>query len=174
MSDEDREAASALGNLLYDRYPKAFVHPRLKGKGMSPLKIGIDKDIKAEFPDVPNRVIRLFLAGYTGSTHYRRRGTMVGTVRVDLAGNAVSVVNADHARNSERHLARITSRHKPRSDDCPATGKVCFDSVAEAAEYGRATLSRTGGDPAMAKGFRCEHCGRFHWANRLPPTNELR
>ena len=33
-----------LGDLLFERHPKTFIHPRLKGKGMRPLKIGIDKD----------------------------------------------------------------------------------------------------------------------------------
>lgn len=175
-TEQDRSDAKAFAAILYERFPKAFVHPRFKGKGMSPLKVGIDRDIKVAFPDVPNRVIKTFLSAYTGSEYYRRRGTMVGVARVDLLGNAVSVVNADHARNAKQHLDRLSSRNHVTGEqrDCPATGKIGYDSAAEAAVYGRAAISRTGGDLAMAKGFRCEHCGRFHWGNRLPPTEKLR
>jgi hypothetical protein len=175
-TEQDRTDAKAFAALLYERFPKAFVHPRFKGKGMSPLKVGIDRDIKAAFPDVPNRIIKTFLSAYTGSETYRRRGTMVGASRVDLHGNSVSVINADHARNAQRHIERMSSKDRGPGEQgyCPVTGKVGYNSVAEAAGYGRAAISRTGGDLAMAKGFRCEHCGRFHWGNRLPPTEKLR
>ncbi|MCS4089574.1 ProQ/FinO family protein [Rhizobium sp. BK176] len=175
-TDQDRTDAKAFAAILYERFPEAFVHPRFRGKGMSPLKVGIDRDLKAVFPDVPNRVIKTFLSAYTGSETYRRRGTMVGAARVDLHGNAVSVVNADHARNARQQLGRLSARNEgsPEQGYCSATGKVGYDSVAEAAGYGRAAIFRTGGDLAMAKGYQCEDCGRFHWGNRLPPTEKLR
>jgi sRNA-binding protein len=176
LSNPLKEAANSLGDLLFERHPKAFIHPRFQGKGMRPLKVGIDKDIKAAYPDITKRVIALFLAHYTSSPFYRRCGTMVGTVRIDLAGDAVSVVNPDQARHSERHLTRIVeSQHRaPNTTGCVATGKLSFDSADQAATAGRAAITRTGGDPALAKGFRCKHCGKFHWGNRLPPTTGLR
>jgi sRNA-binding protein len=174
-TEQDRSDAKALAAVIYERFPKAFVHPRLKGKGMSPLKVGIDRDLKAEFPDVPNRVIKSFLSAYTGSEAYRRRGTMIGAARVDLLGNAVSVVNADHARNAQQHLEHLEPRSSSAGGQghCAVTGKVAYDSVSEAAGYGRAAISRLGGDLSLAKGFRCEHCGQFHWGNKLPPTEKL-
>lgn len=176
LSAEDQAAVIALGDLLFDRFPRAFVHPRLKGKGMRPLKVGIDKDIKAALPDVPKRVIKAFLNRYTGSLHYRRCGTMVGTWRVDLEGNAVAVISPDHARNSELHLKRMRAAREtqPSTEVCEATGKRLHPSPSDAAAEGRAAIARTGGQPSMAKGYRCEFCGSFHWANRLPPTEQLR
>lgn len=170
-----KKAAMELGDLLFQRHPKTFIHPRLKGKGMRPLKIGIDKDIKAAYPDVPKRIISLFLNWYVASHHYKRCGTMVGTVRVDLSGDAISVVIPEHARHSERHLARIADRDPHAANaKCPATGKIGFESAAEAASVGRETISRSGGDLGTAIGYRCRDCGKFHWGNRLPPTNGLR
>lgn len=164
-----------LGDLLFERHPKTFIHPRLKGKGMRPLKIGIDKDIKAAYPNASKRVISLFLTWYVGSHFYKRCGTMIGTVRVDLAGEGVAVVIPAHARHSERHLARIAECEPETANaKCPATGKIGFDSAAEAANVGRATISRAGGDLGMANGYRCRDCGKFHWGNLLPPINGVR
>lgn len=171
----DHEAALALGDRLYAAFPKAFVHPRLCGKGMRPLKVGIDKDIKSAFPEVPKRVIKAFLRFYTRSRFYMRCGTMVGTPRVDLDGNAVAVVIPGHARNSTRHLERIDkqkSRAKDApSDRCQKTGKITFNSLDEAAAVGRFTLARAGGDLANACGYRCGFCGHFHWGNLSPKGN---
>lgn len=162
-----RVNAYSLGDRLYEDYPRAFIHPNLKGKGMRPLKVGIDKDIKEAYPEVSNKVISAFLGHYTSSAYYRRCGTMVGNYRVDLKGDAVAIITPDHARHSELSLNRMTTANSEVDvgGQCSFSGKVIYAHLEEAAEAGRKVHKRTAQSHLVSRGYKCSHCGGHHWSN---------
>ena len=81
-----------------------------------PLKIGIDKDLIAAHPEVPERTIKILLEWHTGSRWYRENlREMVH--RYDLTGKKVGTVKpkplSEHEKKEQRRQ-RIEARAAAR------------------------------------------------------------
>lgn len=85
-----------------------FVIFRAAGTVKYPLKIGIDKDIRAA-PDLTTREVARALADYTRGPTYLC-GVIEGAVRYDLEGHPVEFVTAAHARHASGRLSGILAR----------------------------------------------------------------
>src|SRR5262249_40655010 len=91
---ERRQRVDALLAELCERFPLAF-RPERAPLPWPVLKIGIHRDI-LERMQVPRRLLNAALRHYTSFPSYRA-GLVGGAVRVDLAGEPVGEVAAEHA-----------------------------------------------------------------------------
>lgn len=99
-------------SFLQERYPKCFF---LQGKA-KPLKIGIFQDLASDLAAdssaselVSKRALRICLRHYTGSWRYLAC-VKEGASRVDLHGNDVEPVEAEHASHAQQQLLESKKR----------------------------------------------------------------
>jgi sRNA-binding protein len=165
-TEEQKAEANAFHLLLAERFPKAIVHPSMRFKGVRPLKVGIDKDIAAAFPDVPRAIQRVFLSFYVGNPLYTRACTMEGNARVDLDGEAVGRVRPEHVVTANRKReAYLASKGASAADDiCRRDGKIGYASAVEALQAARGVKVRKQDGWYEPHAYRCPECHRFHWA----------
>lgn len=121
------------------QFPNCFVP---KGAPKKPLKIGIEKDIRAvarqHFPMLSLRLIRGFLSDYlTGHNYHLACAT--GAQRVDLDGNIAGFVSESDATYHRDQIARIKAvtkkrrkRNKPRGAE--PIGKIAKRVLADLKE----------------------------------------
>ncbi|KFZ31854.1 hypothetical protein IDSA_03990 [Pseudidiomarina salinarum] len=92
---------------LAEKFPQSF---SLQGEPQ-PLKIGIFDDLAARLAEddkVSKTRLRTALRHYTNSWRYLR-AVKTGTPRIDLDGNAVGTVEAEHQQHAEETLAQSKS-----------------------------------------------------------------
>ena len=97
-------------DLLYKYFPKAFI----KEGNCRPLKIGIFDDLKAAVPSYEGLSIskvRAALRLYTTRLRYLYC-LKEGAARIDLEGNEVEVVSAEHAQFALDRFKEINSKRK--------------------------------------------------------------
>lgn len=99
----------ALLDEWYQRYSGAFFKGHTR-----PLKIGIHEELAAREP-WPEKLVRRALACYVNLPRYLK-AVREGAERIDLAGQAVGVVDAEAAEHARRKLDRLQSgqQNKPR------------------------------------------------------------
>lgn len=158
----------AMVDLVCNRYPKVFSHPALKGSGMVPLGLDIDRELHAAMPDADPTLIDRFLSFYRNGFWYYRCLTSAGAARVGLDGSPcgrVTVAEADKAQAHHDRLLKAWLR-RPPDDTCDRTGKTVYASGA-AALAAASRVRRSLGDRQETSVYRCGHCGRFHWGHHL-------
>lgn len=97
--------------LLYVHFPKAFI----KEGDCKPLKIGILEDLKPLVADIEGLSIskvRAAVRVYTTRLRYFY-SVREGAMRVDLNGNEVDAVNAEHAEYARTRFTEINSKRRP-------------------------------------------------------------
>ncbi len=97
-------------DLLYKYFPKAFI----KEGNCRPLKIGIFDDLKAavaEHEGLSISKVRAALRLYTTRLRYLF-SLKEGTARVDLNGNEVEIVTAEHAKFAKERFKEINDKRK--------------------------------------------------------------
>jgi sRNA-binding protein len=85
-SRRDKQNITVLREFLSIQFPIAF--PKTVEQ-RRPLKIGIDRDIAGEVPNIPPKILKMFLWSYTRNPAYTA-AVIVGIPRVDLQGNEVA------------------------------------------------------------------------------------
>ena len=95
---EAKVADIAIG-LLAERFPQCFAVDETR---RLPLKIGIREDIVA-YDVFPSRQLSLALRTYCGNPVYLQ-SIKVGAKRIDLDGNATSIVTADEEKIARERL----------------------------------------------------------------------
>jgi sRNA-binding protein len=88
---------------LTDRFSNCF---RPLGQPRLPLKIGIDKDVRAAAPDLDADDVSSAIRFYVRSTSYHQGSLVEGTARIDLDGNPCGAVDATQAKGSAALLLR--------------------------------------------------------------------
>jgi sRNA-binding protein len=159
---------SAMVDLVCQKFPKAFVHPRLQGRGMTPLSLSIDEEIKAAMPEADPCLLEKFLSFYFTRFWYYRCLTAAAAPRVRLDGSLdgrVSVAEADDAQAHHDRMLKTRTR-RPPSQTCEGTGKTVYASGG-AAMAAASRVRRNLGDKQETSVYRCSHCGRFHWGHYL-------
>lgn len=101
-----REIAAETRVLLVSRFPKCFMP---KGKAKLPLKIGIDKDLAEQCPDILAVHIRIAMRDYCGGPRYLRE-MVEGARRVALDGSDAGFVTKDAARAAVFMLDGVNKR----------------------------------------------------------------
>lgn len=102
----DERSAAATRELLALSFPKCFAG---KGAKKWPIKIGIDRDIKAALPDLSRKQIRRALADYcSGPTYLKAILTRCG--RVDLDGKYAGIVREHDVAFAQARLDRFKQR----------------------------------------------------------------
>ncbi len=97
-------------DLLYKYFPKAFI----KEGNCLPLKIGIFDDLKAAVPShegLSISKVRAALRLYTTRLRYLY-SLKEGAARIDLDGNEVEVVTAEHAKFAKDRFKEINDKRK--------------------------------------------------------------
>ncbi len=97
-------------DLLYKYFPKAFI----KEGNCLPLKIGIFDDLKAAVPShegLSISKVRAALRLYTTRLRYLY-SLKEGAARIDLEGNEVEVVTAEHAKFAKDRFKEINDKRK--------------------------------------------------------------
>lgn len=102
----DTGCTRATRELLALSFPNCFAG---KGEKKWPIKIGIDRDIKAALPDLSRKQIRRALKDYcSGPTYHRAILTRCG--RVDLKGNYAGIVRDHDVTFAQARLDHINRR----------------------------------------------------------------
>jgi sRNA-binding protein len=161
-----------LEKMLFANHPKAFVPFGGPEDAVYPLKVGIDKQITALYPEIDAAVLASFMKHYVSLPRYLRITGRPGMPRVDLYGNVDSVVSEYDAKNALRFLDRkIANRAKQKgtpvkakTEGCSFTGKIQYASAFEADQAMIRTRTRDGAKSSLTKGhsFKCA-CGFYHW-----------
>ena len=89
---------------LARNYPEVFPNPP-----SVPLKVGIDRDLRARHPEVSLRTLRIVLRRHVSSPEYLKL-LVAGAARIDLDGNPAGIVSADEAANAAERLRPLASR----------------------------------------------------------------
>ncbi len=111
-------------DLLYKYFPKAFI----KEGNCRPLKIGIFDDLKAAVPaheGLSISKVRAALRLYTTRLRYLY-SLKEGAARVDLEGNEVEVVTAEHSKFAKDRFKEINDKRKanrPAKANAPKSEK---------------------------------------------------
>ncbi|WP_327210621.1 ProQ/FINO family protein [Rhizobium leguminosarum] len=155
-------------DLVCQKFPKAFAHPRLQGRGMAPLSLSIGDDLKAAMPEADPRLIDRFLSFYVTRFWYYRCLTAAAAPRVRLDGSLVGRVTVAEADEAQAHHDRMlkTRKRRPPSETCEGSGKTIYASGG-AALAAASRVRRNLGDRQETSVYRCSHCGRFHWGHYL-------
>lgn len=107
--------------LLYVHFPKAFI----KDGNCKALKIGILDDLKqrvAEIDNLSTSKVRAAVRVYTSRLRYLY-AVREGAPRVDLDGNEVDVVNAEHATYARERFNEINAKRRPAKPKKQGFGK---------------------------------------------------
>ena len=97
--------------LLYKHFPKAFI----KEGDCKPLKVGILEDLKPRISDIEGlsvSKVRAAVRFYTSRLRYfyaMREGAM----RIDLDGNEIEPVSAEHAEYARTRFSEINAKRRP-------------------------------------------------------------
>ncbi|HYU10975.1 MAG TPA: ProQ/FINO family protein [Stellaceae bacterium] len=84
----------AIGTLLAERYPAVFLP--VGSAPHAPLKVGIDRDLRALHPEVALRTLSITLRRHTAEREYVAL-PVPGAVRVDLGGRPTGAVSENEA-----------------------------------------------------------------------------
>ncbi len=100
---------------LYDKFPKAF----LREGDAKPLKVGILDDLKKELPNIPGMTMsKLRAAVRMYCTRLRYLYNMrEGVMRIDLEGNEVEPVTAEHGQYAKERFEEINEERKKRKEE---------------------------------------------------------
>jgi len=98
-----RRLVKAFRQLLHERYPVAFPAPNMPPR--APLKIGIDRDLRARHPDLARKTIKVVLHRHVSQRSYQAL-LVAGAVRLDLDGNPAGAITAEEARHAAECLQR--------------------------------------------------------------------
>lgn len=167
------KAIIAFGDMLYETYPKAFIHPKFGSKNLRPLKVGIGKEIRALYPDVDERVIDGFFHSYVTAPRYLRVTSMMGNIRVGLDGEPAGVVNNLDSIQAEKFFKASGEQDNEPGDEtdavryCAGTGKVRYSSAFDAAQAGERMTKRVKMAALSFGSYQCEHCSDWHWGNKI-------
>lgn len=107
--------------LLYKHFPKAFI----KEGDCKPLKVGILEDLKPRISDIEGlsvSKVRAAVRFYTSRLRYfyaMREGAM----RIDLDGNEIEPVSAEHAEYARTRFSEINAKRRPAKAKRNAKGK---------------------------------------------------
>jgi ProP effector len=102
MNDDQKRVVGEVQQWLFRQFPKCF-----REDHALPLKVGILKDIFDKLPDdksISRLQIRRALKFYTNHPAYQR-ALVYKTERVNLEGNVVGAVEAEHKTVAEKVLA---------------------------------------------------------------------
>lgn len=165
------EKMKEVEEILCRDHPKAFVPFQGDADKVYPLKVGIDKDIVLQHPEIDLAVLKSFLKHYVSMPRYLKICGRPGMPRVDLDGDVTDVIS-EFAAKKARNFLEVTNRHRPKvktvpvsnvMKPCSVTGKVKYTSAFEANQAMARTLQRSGFTDVFASGsFKCT-CGFFHW-----------
>jgi len=103
---ENRDGASTR-ELLAISFPKCFAG---KGEQKWPIKIGIDRDIKAAMPELSRNQIRRALGDYCGGPTYHR-AILTKCGRVDLQGKYAGIVREHDVTFAQARLDQINRKN---------------------------------------------------------------
>jgi ProP effector len=95
-------------DLLVTRYPKCFYRKSYERK---PLKIGIRQDLLDAGTGVAEVMICQFLGRYCAGRDYLWACTLVGTPRIDLAGEPCGAIVEADVHNARTQLAARAKKH---------------------------------------------------------------
>lgn len=101
--------------VLVERFPAVFM-----GKGVDkiPLKVGIDKEIRAAIPELKSRQVYCAMRDYVTGGRYLK-AMVAGAVRIGLDGNPSGTVTEEQAQIAAARLkalnGRITKREAARA-----------------------------------------------------------
>jgi ProP effector len=98
-----RRAVKAFRSLLAEQYPSTF--PGVGGAPRAPLKLGIDKDLRVNHPQISSRTLGWTLAQFTGRPDYLAL-LVVGAARIDLDGRPNGIVSEVEARHAAARLRK--------------------------------------------------------------------
>jgi ProP effector len=102
MNDDQKRMVGEVQQWLFHQFPKCF-----REDHALPLKVGILKDIFDKLPEdksISRLQIRRALKFYTNHPAYQR-ALVYKTERVDLEGNVVGLVEAEHKKDAEKAMA---------------------------------------------------------------------
>lgn len=156
----------AFVDFVCQRFPKVFVHPYLKGRGMLPLSLSMSDQLKAALPDRDAGLIDRFLHFYVTRFWYYRCLTGAASPRICLDESFDGRVTVAEADDAQKHHDRLL-KNRARSwveKTCSGTGKTIYPSGG-AALAAASRVRRSLGDRQETSTYRCSHCGRFHWGH---------
>lgn len=98
--------------LLYEHFPQAFI----REGDAKPLKIGIIEDLRKEVPNLPGMTLsKLRSAVRLYCTRLRYLYSMrEGAARINLQGNEVETVSAEHAKYAKERFEQVNEERKKR------------------------------------------------------------
>lgn len=114
MRQQDRAAVVEFHRLMAKNHPKTFSDPASPVARLSPLKVGIHRDLFEKYPDVPRKTIRNFVNGYVYHPAYLRLSAVAQANRIDLEGKVSGVVTEEQARHSLELMERHANERKAR------------------------------------------------------------
>lgn len=167
------EKITAVEATLCAAHPKTFIRFGGNPEQVYPLKVGIDKDIKALHPEIEPEILASFMKHYVTLPRYLKITGRAGMPRVDLSGNVTEVISDFEARNAQKFLQIVQARRpakRPRSVPSPDakcffTGKIKYPSAFQADQAMIRTRQRSGDDTTFkATSFKCR-CGFHHWGH---------
>lgn len=131
--------------ILYEHFPKAFV--RENTGDARPLKIGILDDLKKEVPNLPGMTmsklrsaVRLYCTRLRYLFNVRE-----GAQRIDLHGNEVEAVTAEHAKYAKERFEQINEERKKKQEQRAEVAKDKDNK--EEAEAGKRPFNKNGKRP---------------------------
>lgn len=132
--------------LLYKHFPQAFI----KEGDCKPLKVGILEDLKPKIGEIEGlsvSKVRAAVRFYTSRLRYfyaMREGAM----RIDLEGNEIEPVSAEHAEYARTRFTEINAKRRPAKPKRNAKGKGPRRNAGQGQGQGG-----QGGQGARAGGF---------------------
>ena len=128
--------------LLYQHFPKAFI----KEGDCKPLKVGILEDLKPLIADIEGLSISKVRAAvriYTTRLRYFY-AVREGAMRIDLNGNEIEPVTAEHAEYARSRFSEINAKRRPPKPkkQKPQQGRPSAKGQGEAKGNGRPSRSR--------------------------------
>lgn len=136
--------------LLYVHFPKAFI----KEGDCKPLKVGILEDLKSRISNIEGLSIskvRAAVRVYTTRLRYFY-SVREGAMRVDLDGNEIEAVSAEHAEYARSRFTEINAKRRPAKPKKPARS---FNK-------GKRPNNQEGGEGQGGRNFRQDGKGRFN------------
>ena len=112
MQSQEKTDLNKIIEFLAERFPKGF---SVKGEA-KPLKVGIFNDIAEQLTEddaVSKTQVRHALRRYTNSWRYLEAVTKGGN-RVDLEGNPVEELTAEHISHAEQQLAESKAKFEEK------------------------------------------------------------
>lgn len=106
--EERRKIAKQVRALLAERYPDVFATLPKR-----PLALGINREIKRAMPELSNTLIRIALQDFTYGPRYWA-ATVEGAPRINLLGQAVSVVGERAAAYALDRLSKVRPDQLPK------------------------------------------------------------